>query len=113
MGQHIDIDHYLASLPEPSRGIGTELRPILDAALPASNAVIWHGQPVWMRDKKPLAGFKAYTAYVTLMIWNGRDIADPTGRLTPGRHMSTVKIRAIPDIDRDAINSWLRSAHPA
>jgi hypothetical protein len=113
MGHHIDVDDYLSSLPEPTRAIGTELREMLDIALPLGAGVLWHGHPVWMSGKAPLAGFKAYAAHVTLMIWNGSGITDRTGRLVHGRHMSTVRIRATSDIDHGLFTGWLLSTRSA
>jgi hypothetical protein len=72
--------------------------------------VLWYGHPVWKTAKTPVAGFKAYAASVTLMIWNGGQIIDDTGRLTPGRHLSTVKIHSTTEIDRATVSGWLKSA---
>jgi hypothetical protein len=113
MPKHLDIDDYLDSLAEPARGIGAQLRSLVDAALPDADAKLWHGHPVWMAGMKPLAGFKAYTAHVTFMIWNGSPIADDSARLEQGPHMATVKVRAAADIDRTTFAGWIRAAHAA
>lgn len=110
MPKHLDIDGYLDSLADPVRALGDELRTLLDDALPGATGVVWHGHPVWMDGKVPLAGFNAYSAYVTFMIWNANQIADPTGRLQFGKHMATVKVRAASEIDPEMFRSWLRAA---
>lgn len=60
----------------------------------------------------PIAGYKAYSSHVTLMLWRGADIDDPTGRLQrsgpPG--MASVKLRGVDDVDEAALRSWLRQA---
>ncbi len=113
MARHSNINRYLADLPPATRRIGKELRAVIDSALPDATASIWHGQPVWMRDKSPLAGFKAYSTYVTFMIWNGKSISDSTGRLQPGSRVATVKLHAPSDIDHEAFTGWLKAAHDA
>ena len=113
MAKHTDIDDYLGSVTEATRGIGSELRAVLDDALPKADGTIWHGHPVWMSGKAPLAGFKAYSTHVTFMIWHGKPISEPTGRLQSGTHMATVKIRSAAEIDRRAFRSWLLAAHAA
>ncbi len=113
MPTHSDIDGYLAALAPATRRIGEELRATIDRSLPSATGTIWHGQPVWMSAKQPLAGFKAYTGYVTFMIWNGNPIPDATGRLQPGSRMATLKLHAPSDIDRTAFTAWLQAAHGA
>jgi hypothetical protein len=107
------IDTYISALEPPMRDIATRLRSLLDAGLGHAGATIWHGHPVWMAGKAPLAGFKAYAKHVTLMIWHGHGIDDPTGRLTTNAHMGTLKLASPADLDADAVSGWLSSAHQA
>lgn len=113
MPKHADIDEYLESLENPSRDIGDELRTILDDVLGNATGTLWHGHPVWLSGKKPLAGFKAYASSVTFMIWHGNPISDATGRLRSNAHMATVKLASTSDIDRRTFQRWLRTAHAA
>ena len=104
------VDEYLASLPENLAAIGRALRAQLDAALPRADGQMWHGHPVWLAAKTPIAGFKAYPAYVTLLLWRGQDIADPSGRLEAAGSgsMSSVKLRSSADLDLPLQADWLR-----
>lgn len=111
MDTHPDIDDHLAALGAPARGIATQLRSLLDAALPDAEARLWHGHPVWMAGRQPLAGFKAHSGHVTFMIWHGGPVDDPAGRLAIGPHMATVKLRADDDVDAPAFAGWLHAAH--
>ncbi len=113
MAKPLDIDDYLGSLGSPTGDISAELRTLIDEALGEAGATIWHGHPVWMSGKRPLAGFKAYATHVTFMIWHGNPISDATGRLQSGAHMATVKLRSTSDIDRRAFRGWLETAHAA
>jgi hypothetical protein len=113
MPKHADIDEYIESLEGPGHDIGHELRAILDDALGNAARTLWHGHPVWMSGKKPLAGFKAYASHVTFMIWHGNPISDATGRLQSNAHMATVKLGSTSDIDRRTFRRWLRTAHAA
>jgi hypothetical protein len=107
------IDTYIGALEPPLRDIAKRLRTLLDAGLGDAGARIWHGHPVWLAGRAPLAGFKAHTKHVTLMIWQGRGIDDPTGRLTTNTHMGTLKLALPADLDADAVPGWLASAHGA
>ena len=98
------VDEYLESLAEPLRQIGTQLRPLVDAAFPDASGVMWHGHPVWMVGKHPVAGFKAYTSYVTYMIWRGQEHSD----VAVPRDMVSSKLATIADIDALQAADWLR-----
>lgn len=104
------IDEYVAALDEPFRGIATTLQATIDAALPGHASRIYHSHPVWLADGRPVAGFKAYPRYVTLMIWNAAPITDDSGQLQPGARMSTVKLAEPGQVDAERIADWLRQA---
>ncbi len=110
MPSPVTVDEYLESLPESLAAIGRTLQAQFDAALPRADGQIWHGHPVWLAAKTPVAGFKAYPAYVTLLLWRGQDITDTSGRLEAagsGR-MSSVKLRSSTDLDLPLQADWLR-----
>jgi hypothetical protein len=105
------IDTYIAALGAPVAAIAADLRELLDARLGADIGTIWHGHPVWKDDRQPVAGFKAYSSYVTFMIWNGRAVDDPSGRLAmSGSGMGSVKLREPADVDVATFGGWLRQA---
>ncbi len=103
------IDEYIAALEEPLASIAKRLRSSLDKGLPELTAAVWHGHPVWMRDRTPIAGFKAYPRYVTVMLWRGGEIVDPTGQLMPAGtgQMTAIRYRSVGEIDHTQVVSWL------
>ena len=105
------VTTYVAGLAPPLREVAERLVEVLDAGLEGRDGVMWHGHPVWMDGKTPVAGFKAYGAYVTLMLWQGQRIDDATGRLTASgsAQMASTKIATVDDIEESSISSWLRA----
>ena len=73
------VTTYVSGLAEPLRDVATRLVELLDAGLDGRDGVMWHGHPVWMDGKTPVAGFKAFPKYVTVLLWQGQRIDDPTG----------------------------------
>ncbi len=110
MSSPATVDEYLDALPDDLANIGKTLREQLDAALPRSDGQMWHGHPVWLSAKTPVAGFKAYPAYVTLLLWRGQEIVDPSGRLEAAGSgtMSSVKLHSDSDLDLPLQADWLR-----
>ena len=103
------VDQYLDSIPEALRPVGAQMRPLIDAGLPKAQGVIWHGQPVWMIGKTPVALLKAYPKYVTFGLFRGQAVNDPSGRLEANsREMASVKLKAEEDIDAPLFEDWLR-----
>ncbi len=105
------MDAYLDGLSADLRPIGDRLRALLDAGLSRATGQLWHGHPVWLIGKTPVAGFKAYSSYVTFMIWRGQQVDDPSGRLeAASRTMSAVKLRSVDEIDEALFAGWLKQA---
>lgn len=106
------IDDYIAGLEAPNNIIAEALRAHLDTGLPDAVSQVWHGHPVWMIGNTPIAGFKAYPKYVTLMLWRGQSINDDTETLAPSGSgdMATLKIADTDGFDGEALDDWLRQA---
>ena len=104
------IDEYVAAIAEPLGSIAATLRAKFDDGLPGTAAQLWHGHPVWLQDGMPVAGFKAYANFVTLLLWRGQLIADASGKLdaSGAAEMGSVKLREADDVDADLFDDWLR-----
>lgn len=105
------VTTYVVGLASPLREVAERLVEILDAGLPGRDGVMWHGHPVWMDGKTPVAGFKAYGSYVTLLLWQGQRIDDPTGRLAASgsAQMASTKIATVEDLEEESITRWLEA----
>ena len=111
MGKIATVDAYVESLAEPLAGIARTMRTIIDAGLPQAEGKMWHGSPVWIIDKTPVALIKAYPAYVTFALFRGQILIDSSGRLEKGSgEMASVKLRAAGEIDAPLFADWLRQA---
>ncbi len=109
MGKIDTIDGYLETLPDPLQQIGQQLRSLLDEALRGATGSMWHGHPVWKTGPTPVAGFKAYPSYVTLLLWRGQEVSDNSGRLAAGSGtMASVKLRTVNELDPALVADWLR-----
>lgn len=112
MAKILTIDDYLTTLTEALEPIGKELVGILDSGLPGTHGVIWHGHPVWMLGKVPVAAFKAHASHITFMIWKGQELTDRSKRLESAGSstMANLKINSIDDIDEPLFINWLNQA---
>ncbi|MDH6237323.1 DUF1801 domain-containing protein [Cryobacterium sp. CG_9.6] len=104
------IDEYLAGHADPIGAIAATLRAKFDAGLPQTSAQLWHGHPVWLQDGIPVAGFKAYASFVTVLFWRGQRVTDASGKLdaSGAKEMGSVKLRVAEDVDAELFDDWLR-----
>jgi len=105
------VDEYMSSIPTELQEVATALKPVIDAGLPETQCQMWHGQPVWMVGKKPVAMLKAYPKYITFGLFKGTSVSDASGRLEAGSStMSAVKLKSVNEIDQPLFADWLRQA---
>lgn len=106
------ITEYNAAIAGPLQEVAERLTALIDAGAAGKplDGKLWQAQPVWMQDKTPVIGFKAFPRWVTLMIWN-RDgspaVADDSGTLEAGPRMSIRKFSSAADLDDDLIAGWI------
>ncbi|WP_167137329.1 DUF1801 domain-containing protein [Diaminobutyricimonas sp. TR449] len=107
------VDEYISALATPQRVVAGRLQDLLDEQLPTATAQLYHAHPVWMEGKTPIAGFKAYPRWVTLMLWSGKRMSDPSGRLEASAgstDLASVKFAHVDEIDDDLVRDWLTQA---
>jgi hypothetical protein len=66
------IDVYAAAYPPAQRAICTQLRALIDNALPKATSKVWHGAPVWSIGPNPVVGYSVQKRGVQLLFWNGK-----------------------------------------
>ncbi|WP_166788548.1 MULTISPECIES: DUF1801 domain-containing protein [unclassified Cryobacterium] len=95
---------------EPLATVVGLLRDKFDLALPETSTELWHGHPVWLDDDLPVAGFKAYPTFVTVLFWRGQAITDDSGKLNASgsAEMSEYKLKSVDDFDSDLFDVWLQ-----
>ncbi|MGG7463124.1 MULTISPECIES: DUF1801 domain-containing protein [unclassified Plantibacter] len=106
------IAEYNLTVAEPLQEVAKTLAAVLETALGDIEGTVWHGHPVWLDDKTPIAGFKAYANYITFMIWRGQDLLDAQGELEPAgsQRMGTLKVESVEQIDEAKLAVLLREA---
>ncbi|TFD19281.1 DUF1801 domain-containing protein [Cryobacterium sp. TMS1-13-1] len=104
------IAEYVAVPAEPLATVVGLLRDKFDLALPETSTELWHGHPVWLDDDLPVAGFKAYPTFVTVLFWRGQAITDDSGKLNASgsAEMSEYKLKSVDDFDSDLFDVWLQ-----
>lgn len=112
MAKILTVDEYIDSLSDTLGPVGRQLSGILDTGLPGTNGVVWHGHPVWMLGRTPIAAFKAHASHVTFMIWRGQELTDRSARLEAAGSstMANLKVRTVDDIDEPLFVNWLNQA---
>lgn len=100
------IHEYNDGLDDALGTIAETLQQHIDDGLPGAEGRVWQGHPVWLKGKDPIIGYKAFPRWVTFMIWNP-EVSDPTGELTAGNRMSTVKYESADQIDTNALDTWI------
>ncbi|GIG22119.1 hypothetical protein Cch01nite_28430 [Cellulomonas chitinilytica] len=105
----MSIDEYVAALPADQAAVATALRSRIDAGLPDAEGRMWHGHPVWLRGDDPVAGFKAFPRWVTLLLWHGSEVTEATDALTASADGTrwSLKITAPDEVDESALDGWL------
>ena len=109
MAKILTVDEYISSLSEDLQPVGQRLADVIASGLPRTQGLIWHGHPVWMSGKTPVAAFKAHSSHVTFMIWKGQEITDRSGRLQAAGSstMANLKVSSTEDVDADLFANWL------
>lgn len=109
------ISEYNAAIDGDLQEVAEQLTDLIEANVAGLEGKLWQAQPVWMNDKAPVIGFKAFPRWVTLMIWN-RDgepaVADASGTLELGPRMSTRKFSRVEDIDEAVVAGWVQQVTP-
>ena len=97
-------------MSEPLTTVVGLLRDKFDLGLPETSTELWHGHPVWLDNDLPVAGFKAYPTFVTVLFWRGQAITDDSGKLNASgmAEMSEFKLRSVDDFDSDLFDGWLQ-----
>jgi len=104
------IAAYVARPTGPLAGVVTALRAKLDIGLPETSTELWHGHPVWLDDGIPVAGFKAYPTFVTVLLWRGQAITDDSGRLNASgsAEMAEFKLHSLDDLNEPLFDGWIK-----
>ena len=114
MSESLDVESYLASLAGPTREVVDALVDVIEAALPHARSLVWDGHPVWSLDAPgtaPVCMVTATPAGVTLGLFRGHEVDDPSGRLVaPAGTIAHVTFRTADSVDPAVVADWLAQA---
>ncbi|ROQ39888.1 hypothetical protein EDF46_1523 [Frondihabitans sp. PhB188] len=104
------VSAYLDAQPPELADVGSVLRDVLDTSLVRAEGTLWHGHPVWMIGKTPVAGFKAYPKYVTLLIWRAAELPAHEGLQLNASGLGSTKLSSSAAISRAHLSALLAEA---
>jgi hypothetical protein len=104
------VDEYIDGLTDWRGAAVAAVREVIRGAAPEARESIKWAQPVYEADG-PFAFIRAYSKNVQFGFWRGTELDDPDGRLAgEGIRMRHVNLTAADDLDRDALEAWVRQA---
>jgi hypothetical protein len=102
---------YIASLPQPQRGIAEALDALAAATLPDLHRSVKWGQAYYGVGDGWCFSSGAFAGHVKLMFVNGATLLEPVPPVTPigmGKATRGVELASLADIDEQQIAAWMR-----
>ena len=103
---------YIASLPQPQRGIAQRIDALAAKTLPDLNRAVKWGMAYYGVDGGWCFSSGAFVGHVKLMFIRGTEIK-PEPPVTPvgmGRSTRGVELAAVADLDEGQVAAWMRQA---
>jgi hypothetical protein len=102
---------YIASLPQPQRGLAEAVDALAAATLPNLQRAVKWGMAYYGVGDGWCFSCGGFTADVKLMFVNGATLLDPVPPVTPvgmGKTTRGVELKSIDDLDSDQVSAWMR-----
>jgi len=102
---------YLASLPQPQRGIAEAIDTLAADALPDLHRSVKWGMAYYGVGDGWCFSCGAFASHVKLMFVNGATLLEPVPPVTPvgmGKATRGVELESLDDLDRDQVAAWMR-----
>lgn len=103
---------YIASLPQPQRGIAERVDALAAKTLPDLQRAVKWGMAYYGVDGGWCFSSGAFVGHVKLMFIRGTDL-EPEPPVTPigmGKSTRGVELAAVSDLDKHPLASWIRQA---
>ncbi|MBI5850615.1 MAG: SRPBCC domain-containing protein [Planctomycetes bacterium] len=105
-----EIAAYSKTQSSAAAAICDALRALIDQALPAATAKVWHGSPVWFDGENPVVGYSVMKKGVSLLFWNGQAF-DETALEPVGKYRAAQAVFGdAAEIDPKLVSRWLKKA---
>jgi hypothetical protein len=102
---------YIASLPQPQRGIAEAVDVLAAATLPDLERSVKWGMSYYGVGDGWCFSCGGFAGHVKLMFVNGATLLDPVPPVTPvgmGKATRGVELKALEDIDEPQVAAWMR-----
>jgi len=102
---------YIASLPQPQRGIAEAVDALAAETLPNLHRAVKWGMAYYGVGEGWCFSSGAFAGHVKLMFINGATLLDPVPSVTPvgmGKSTRGVELATLADLDSSQIASWMR-----
>lgn len=110
-GEHASIAAFVNAQKPALAVICRVLRKEIDATLPMSGAMIYHGMPVWFIAGNAVVGFSVNAKKkVNLLFWNGQAFDEPDLEAVGKFHAAQVQFDDVEELDRKKLKKWLKKA---
>ena len=110
MTDALDILDYNNKVDAAAKPICDQLAAQLRLHLPAAEAKVWHGHPVWFLEGNPIAGYSQMKSGIQLLFWSGQSFASP-GLEPIGKFKAAgVTVKSVDEPGEAAIAAWLRES---
>jgi len=104
------VDGYIESLSGWQAQAVSQVRDIVNTAVPEAEEAVKWAQPVW-NFLGPFAYIKAFKQHVNYGFWRGAELSDPQDLLQGGgEKMRHVKIASLADINEEAFAAFAKEA---
>src|ERR1700761_7194104 len=103
---------YIASLPQPQRGIAERIDALAAGALPNLQRAVKWGMAYYGVDGGGCFSSGAFVGHVKLMFIRGTEL-EPVPPVTPigmGKSTRGVELASVDDLDRRQLASWMKQA---
>ena len=103
---------YIASLPEPQRGIAERIDALAARTLPSLRRAVKWGMAYYGVDGGWCFTSGAFVGHVKVMFIRGTDLQPepPVKPIAMGRNTRGIEIAAVGDIDEAQLASWMQQA---
>jgi hypothetical protein len=106
------IETFIAAIPGSSRPMFDQLYARVRAAAPALGEALRWGS-LCFKGRNHVCGIGVFKDHVSLTLWRGASVKDPSGQLVHGQgrsEMRTAKFDSLTAIDTHLLESWIKQA---
>ena len=101
------IERYHQALAPEDRATCERLAAEIERGLPAAEAKVWHGHPVWFLDGNPIVGYSRLKGCVRLLFWSGRSFEEPGLEPEGTFQAAEARYTSVDQVDEVALARWL------